>query len=137
MEKAAPASEAPTSSRRRRRAASTKDALPRASEASDLEKAAPASEAPDLKPPLPTLLGGSSSRRWKSARLETGLEQVPDDSLRRSLLATCECPDDCDSQKRCMHCLFCFTFSPGEIRVDCPRTGFPVHVECVGVSWAP
>ena len=62
--------------------------------------------------PLPTLLGSSGefSRRW------------------RRLHCACEDGVECNSQKRCMHCLKCFL--GGEKVVDCPRTGFPIHEQC-------
>ena len=100
QEKAPAIAPQPVASRRRRRAASDTETV------DPLESDAPA--------PLPTLLGssGEASRRWK--RLH------------------CACPKDgeCNSQKRCMHCLECFSFSAYENIVDCPRTGFPIHEQC-------
>ena len=101
QEKAPAITTQPVASRRRRR---------RRAEATPSTETVDPLESDDA--PLPTLLGSSGelSRRWKRLR--------------------CECEDgiECNSQKRCCHCLKLFL--GGEKVVDCPRTGIPIHEQC-------
>ena len=49
---------------------------------------------------------------------------------------TCDCPDEPpESLKRCQHCMEVINYYDFNVRcflVNCPRTGFQVHLECLG-----